>query len=825
MNNISDHLAQKKVRPKLFRIILLHLLGVLILVLGTLHVLGTTNAYRQQKISHAIDVAQAGMAFMSADLIKEISTDLNHFDSSELLSIKKGLQRFKLYNEDVCALFIYAQHDDRLSVLVISEPSGTDVMPDARAQVYLEALMENEPMMTEDETEPWKTVLVPLQDTLTGQAVGVLGINYSASAWNEDISKNVAHASLEALLAFVFLAVIFKLFSKNSMLAKIGKRLNEREDVFRKLFDHLPMGVALGEDDKLGSEGVNRELERILGRTQQEIAQMSVDMLSGTDEKQGDVERFAQFKQGNVSSYTSIKKIDKPDGQTAWINMNVVSLNKEDDKAGKSHLCIIEDVTQRILTETALRESERSKAVLLAHLPGMAYRCRNDHDWTMLFVSEGCKKLTGYEPENLLYNKDASFIDLIAPEYHEILRMEWARILALKIPFQNEYEIIDKDGRRKWVIEMGQGIYDEEENVVALEGLIIDVTEQKQREAQIKHMSDHDLLTGLYNRKFFEEEKARLEDDCYVPVSVIIANINGVRLINDAFGHAEGDRVIIEAASFMKRRCREGDILARTGGDEFSLLLPNTDSHEAYSILRSIHKACEQHNGMNPNRRYDVSVSLGFGAKNLESETIEQAAKEAEEYMHNRKLLNRKSSHSTILSSIMATMYERSQETEEHAERLSLLSKKIGERMRLPQKSLDELELFAMLHDIGKVGINDRILNKPGKLNDEEWAVMKRHPEIGYRIAVSSPELDPIAEYILSHHECWDGKGYPQGLKGENIPLLSRILAVADAYDAMTEDRVYRKALSKEQALEEIRKNAGTQFDPVVAQRFIEIMS
>lgn len=821
MDKRPDISAQTDGKPKLLRAILLYVSGVLFLAVGILYVIGIYNDSLQKKTTQTINVAHAATSFISADLISEISD--GQINSNSYLRVKDELIRFKERNDDVSSLFIYTELEGNLVALAHSETSGLGFIPETMAKECREVLTEKEPIITKDAQGPWQTVLVPFENTGNGGAA--LSINYSASAWKSEIIRRTVHSGLEIVFVFVLLTVIFKLYRKNSLLANMSRRLNEREDVFKKLFEHLPMGVALVEDDKQGVKAVNKKFEAIMGRSQHELTEICMEELTGSDDEHNDADRVALLGQGNISSNTTIKKIDKPDGQTAWIHMNVVSLNKGDDKSGKSHLCIVEDVTQRILTETALRESERSKAVLLAHLPGMAYRCRKDHDWTMLFVSEGCRKLTGYEPDSLLYNKDISFNSLIAPEYRKNVWLEWDRVLAQKEPFNGEYEIVDKDGRHRWVMEMGQGIYDEEGNVVALEGLIIDVTEQKLREAQIKHMSDHDFLTGLYNRKFFEQEKERLAEERYLPVSVIIANINGVRLINDAFGHAEGDLVIIEAASFMKRRCREGDILARTGGDEFTLLLPNTDAHEAYSILRSIHKACEQHNSMSPNRRYDVSVSMGFGTKTLKNETIEQAAKEAEEYMHNRKLLNRRSSHSSILSSITATMYERSQETEAHAERLSELSKKIGRQLQLPQKSLDELELFAMLHDIGKVGIDDRILNKPGKLSEEEWAVMKRHPEIGYRIAVSSPELEPIAEYILSHHERWDGKGYPQGLKGEHIPLLSRILAVVDAYDAMTEDRVYRKALPKEQALEEIKKNAGTQFDPDVAQRFIEIIS
>jgi len=169
-------------------------------------------------------------------------------------------------------------------------------------------------------------------------------------------------------------------------------------------------------------------------------------------------------------------------------------------------------------------------------------------------------------------------------------------------------------------------------------------------------------------------------------------------------------------------------------------------------------------------------------------------------------------------------MFEKSHETEEHAQRLVSLSKAVGMALDLSQAELDKLVLLASLHDIGKVGIRDDILTKQGELDDMEWEEMKRHPEIGYRIAKTSPDLAPIAEGILCHHEWWDGSGYPQGIRGESIPLISRIVAVVDAYDAMTNDRPYRKALNHETAIKRIKQNAGTQFDPNIVKIFTEIV-
>ncbi len=219
-----------------------------------------------------------------------------------------------------------------------------------------------------------------------------------------------------------------------------------------------------------------------------------------------------------------------------------------------------------------------------------------------------------------------------------------------------------------------------------------------------------------------------------------------------------------------------------------------------------------------------ISIALGCGVKTSE-EDIQYVLQEAEEWMYHQKLLDDKSYKKSIINTLLATLYEKSYETEKHDIRMNIYCSAIGKELGLSAENLNELSLFAILHDIGKIGIHQNILQKPGPLTPDEWAEMKRHPEIGFRIAQNTPELSTVAKYILSHHERWDGRGYPQGLKGENIPLLCRILSVADTFDAMTNDRVYRRAVSKDAAVDELLRNSGTQFDPKIVHIFIGLVS
>lgn len=347
-----------------------------------------------------------------------------------------------------------------------------------------------------------------------------------------------------------------------------------------------------------------------------------------------------------------------------------------------------------------------------------------------------------------------------------------------------------------------------------------DVSHEREHMEQILYLSFHDTLTGLYNRRFMEEEMHRIDVPRRLPIAVIMGDVNGLKITNDVFGHQMGDQLLKSVSKTVKEVCRRDDIAARWGGDEFLIILPETDLESAQSIVSRINSHfAKKKNGL------QVSISFGCAVKEKASEDIERVLQKAEENMYHQKLLEGKSYRNSIVNALLGTLYEKSSETKEHSDRLKYYCQIVGRAMNLPEEDMSALELLAVLHDIGKVAINQDILQKPGPLTMEEWNEIRRHPEIGYRIALNTPELSVVADYILSHHERWDGLGYPRGIKGDKIPLLCRILSVADAYDAMTSERVYRKALGHHEAVSELKKCAGTQFDEVVVDVFINEIS
>ncbi|MBV1758286.1 MAG: diguanylate cyclase [Dethiosulfatibacter sp.] len=340
----------------------------------------------------------------------------------------------------------------------------------------------------------------------------------------------------------------------------------------------------------------------------------------------------------------------------------------------------------------------------------------------------------------------------------------------------------------------------------------------KKTNEQIAFMSYHDQLTGLYNRRFFEEEMRRLDTSRNLPISLIIMDVNGLKLTNDAFGHSAGDDLLKKIAETTQNHCREGEIIARTGGDEMAIILPGLDSHEIQPFAQRISKALEKHrHGL-----IELSVAFGWATKKDPEEDIFSVFRSAEEHMYHNKLLESGKMHQKTIDGILKTLFGQNKWEERHAQSVSHLAGKVGILLGLDKDRIEELKKAGLMHDIGKVAISENILNKKETLSDSEVAQIRRHPEVGYHILSSVSQFASISEYVLAHHERWDGTGYPKGLKADKIPLQSRIITLADAYDNMICDTPYRKSHSKEYAIEEIKKNSGSQFDPDIVEKFIK---
>lgn len=351
-------------------------------------------------------------------------------------------------------------------------------------------------------------------------------------------------------------------------------------------------------------------------------------------------------------------------------------------------------------------------------------------------------------------------------------------------------------------------------------GIVLrDVTERRAAEEMMRFMGYHDPLTGLYNRRFFEEEMRRLDTDRQLPLCVLMGDVDGLKLTNDVFGHHEGDRLLMDVAEHLKRSIRREDVLARWGGDEFVVLLPKTDPEVAMEIARRL-------SVMDSSRKpVPYKITFGLGVKTSPEQDANSVLRMAEDRMYSLKGRERDWVREKIVNSLMLDIEKRSCETCEHRRRVANLALGIGRAMGLEDDDLERLMLLGEYHDVGMVEVGEEVLRKEGPLDRYEMSLVMKHPETGYRVAnASSSSLGEIARLILHHHENYDGTGYPHGLKGNQIPLLDRIFRVADSYEVITGGRPYRPPMSPDQALEEIASRSGTWYDPAVVQALLGLM-
>lgn len=598
---------------------------------------------------------------------------------------------------------------------------------------------------------------------------------------------------------------------------KIEEELKSSEEKFSIAFNLCPDAIAISKIDNtylevnesfLKNNGFQRE--QVIGKKLDDIG-VSVDPLyyePYMDElmKTGvAMDREIQFE------FRNTKVIN-------LVSSRLIQINGKTRK-----MTVLRDITKIKQAEEQLRQSEKHSREVLTNLPiAISYATL---EGKILFTNNRFTELFGYTCDEIT-NLD-TMVKMIYPEieakFGKKYYDEYLNILNSQnqeIPnrcFQFTSKVACKDGTEKEIetVTFNNGKY--------IYAAFTDITEQKEIEERLKQLSLYDALTGVYNRAFFEDHIKSAKDIGQKPVGLIVCDVDGLKVINDSLGHAAGDYMLKEVANILKSLFNNGELIARIGGDEFVVFLYETSEKELSAACNLVRERIRQYNDENPSP--PISLSMGYSLSKQVPVDIYTLFIEADNYLLREKLHRKNSAKNAIVQALLKALEARDFLTEGHGDRLQNLMESFTNTIEVPECEIADFKLFAHFHDIGKVGIPDSLLFKPSKLTDDEWAVMRQHCEIGHRIAMSAPDLAPIADWILKHHEWWNGGGYPLGLKGEEIPLACRILSILDAYDAMTSDRPYRKGLSHEIATSELMRCAGTQFDPALVNAFVSMIN
>ena len=605
--------------------------------------------------------------------------------------------------------------------------------------------------------------------------------------------------------------------------------LRESQEHYWDLFENANDLIYI-HDLKGRFTSINKNAEQLSGYTREEALQRSfLDVVAPEDAETAGTTIVRDIFKGRIPTY-ELDIITKS-GNRVPLEIRPRLLYKN----GKPYAVqgIARDITERKLMENQLRATNQRLLDIIEFLPDATFVI--DRNQKVIAWNRATEEMTGLNKKDIIGQGEYAYA---IPFYGYPRPMLLDLITVSDEDMKKHYKEVRREGESLYTeifapgVYSGEGAYiwvkasplfDTDGNRVGAIESIRDISQRKHYEEQLRYLSLHDKLTGLYNRNYFEEEIRRIENSRFASTGLLMCDVDGLKLVNDTLGHDAGDKLLISVARVIEKCFRADDVVARVGGDEFSIIMLRSSDTAVEAACQRVREAVDKYNSSNPD--IPISLSIGFAVRNAPSLSMHEVFQAADNNMYREKLHRRQSARSAIVKTLMKALQARDFLTEGHAVRIQELVVILGENIGLPAHRITDLRLLAEFHDIGKVGISDNILFKPGPLNQEETFEMQRHPEIGHRIALSAPDLVPIADWILKHHEWWNGKGYPLGLEGEEIPMECRLLAIADAYDAMTSDRPYRKAMSKDEAISELIRCAGIQFDPYLVDLFIEIIN
>lgn len=418
------------------------------------------------------------------------------------------------------------------------------------------------------------------------------------------------------------------------------------------------------------------------------------------------------------------------------------------------------------------------------------------------------------------------FTRYVLPEFQDELYLMVQKVIKTGGPESIEIQI--RSGNENRDVMVTTNCYREEgglsgsremEGRHLLRSVITDITELKRRQRDFWNRSVHDPLTGIYNRQFFKDEMHCMDVPENLPLSVAMADIDGLKIINDTLGHEFGDQAIKRVVEELQRHTRPECVMMRIGGDEIVILFPRTELETARRYMQDAKKAV----GELSVSGIPLSFSWGIATKNTSEERFSFVMAAAEDIMYSRKQVRGRRCNGAV-QMILESLFERNRQVRDHSMRIRQFVREFGVWMGLEGRELECLCSAALLHDIGMVSISDEILNKNEPLTEAEQKEILRHPEVGGRILYANGDTADYAKAVLCHHENWDGSGYPKGLRGQEIPFEARILAIADAYDRMKYGLNGKGTRYKTEALalEEFKRCAGRQFDPDMTEKLLK---
>ena len=552
----------------------------------------------------------------------------------------------------------------------------------------------------------------------------------------------------------------------------------------------------------------DKELIYQIGEKADRAAELVIadkELVYQTGEK---ADRAAELLIANKELVFQNKEKEKRAAELLIANIQLVRENQEKEKRAAELL---------ILKDALFNEKQLLEKTLISI--GDAVICTDNH-YKVTFINRVAESITGWIQKEAfgtsVYDIFNIFDEFTRTKGEDIVKkvMESGEIHQLA----NHTVLLAKSGKEFLIEDSAAPILDEINKVVGVVIVFRDYTEKWERLKKIEFIGLHDELTGIYNRRFFEEEMVRMDTKRNLPLSIIMGDVNGLKLVNDSFGHKIGDDLLKKAANAIKLGCRDDDIVARIGGDEFVIILPNSDEVRAMEVVSRICSIMKT----KKIKGIPISVSFGHGTKLDSTQNLRNIFKVAEDHLYQHKLYESTSMRNETIKLISNTLHAKNGRELIHSQKVSELCEALSTELGFEGDAIKLMKLAGLMHDIGKIGMDDKILNKCGRLTDDEYVEVKKHPEIGYRILSSVNEFSEISEYVLQHHEKWDGTGYPRGLKGDSIDIEARIIGVADAFAAMTNERTYGTIRSNEEAALEIKRCSGTQFDPQIAKVFVQ---